>query len=93
MVTQLVLRPSVIVLRVVLPIISMDPLHLIKQEDFPKLKRLLREEFPKSFVVECWIDTRLKWQKIEPNKNAFFVCCPEGNVTDGLVTFGVVVGA
>lgn len=69
----------------------MDPLHLINQEDFPKIKQLLCEEFPKSLVVDCWIDTRLRWQRIEPEENAFFVCCPGGNVKDGLVTFGIVV--
>lgn len=69
----------------------MDPLHVIPVGELHKLKDFLRKQTPERPMVQNWIATRLRWEKNDPGKQPFFVCCPGGNFNDGLVLFGKTV--
>lgn len=70
-----------------------DPLHIIDMKNWTPLEEELKKDWPKSVIFYQWIVTRLQNEKKEPGVHPFYVCCPNGNIRDGLVSFGKIVSA
>lgn len=68
-----------------------DPLHIIDMKNWTDLKKELENDWPRSVIFYQWIITRLQNEEKEPGAHPFYVCCPNGIIKDGLVSFGKIV--